>query len=199
MDELSTYPPFATAEDFATFAKRNLDEFDTASVESYLAEAAELIREECEWQVWPQLEDDEMTLDGSGTAELVLPVHRLAGVTSVVECGTELTVDGDDASFDWSRDGILTKRGYGLWTRQRRGVVLVLTHGWVNSPNSLKNLSCAMAGRQFASPLGETRQQAGVVSVSYSSTGPAGGSSAGGVVLTAADKAKLKPFIGGHR
>jgi hypothetical protein len=198
VDELSTYDPFATADDFAKWARRNLNEFDTASVELYLGAASTVIREFCEWQVWPQLVDDVLTLDGPGAAELILPVRQVAGVSAVAELGTDLTVDGDSADFDWSTAGILTRR-YGWWTARRRGIVAVVTHGWVTVPTSLVAQTCAVAGRAFASPLGATREQAGAVSVTYSSTAAPGASGSGGVALTDGDRARLAPFRGGYR
>lgn len=192
MDELSTYDPFATAEDFATFLRRDLSGFDTASAEDALAASSSEIRDYCEWQIWPRLVDDVLTVDGRGGFELVLPVPHVTDVASVVEDGATL-VEGDD--YEWSYEGILERRGT-WWIIKRRAIVITLSHGYSVAPPTLKNMSMSVAARSFASPAGEIREQAGAVAVTHSQTAPG---VSGGIVLLDGDRRRLGRYRGGYR
>lgn len=192
MDQLDSYPPFATAADFATILKTNLSAEDTATVETLLAASSKKIRQACGWQVWPSVEDT-LTRDGNGSGELLLPVNYVTAVDAVSDDGVELTA-GDD--YDWSEYGILTRTGRSVWTRKRRGVVIGLTHGYADSPQDLMVLSVAVASRQFDSPRGRIREQAGQVSVTYSQTSP---SVSGGVVLLKVDIEQLSGYRAARR
>lgn len=193
MDELSTYESFATGEDFATAIQRDLNDAQTATAELLLDGASAEIRKICEWQVWPQLVDDVLTVNGTGATELVLPVSRVAAVTLVVENGVTLT---EGVDYEWSEDGILTRCNWGRWTLRRRGIVLTVTHGFATRPNDLILLTCNVAGRSFVSPTGDTREQAGAVSVNHATTETG---VSGGIVLTDADRRRLKGYRGGYR
>lgn len=192
MDELTTYPPLATAEDFATFAKRNLSAADTATVETLIKGASNSIRRYCEWQIWPQVAGDELTLDGDGGSIQMLPVPRVAEVVKVIECGIELVADTD---YTWSANGWLRRKG-GCWTRQDRGMVVTLSHGYATEPDELVDLVCSMVARQYASPLGAIHEQAGSVSISYSIGLP---TVVGGLALTDREKGMLVAYRGGDR
>jgi hypothetical protein len=191
MDELTTYDPFATAEDFATFARRNLSAPDTATVEDLLKGASNAIRRHCEWQIWPQVAGDELTLDGDGGSSQLLPVTKVIEVIRVVECGIELS----STDYSWSALGWLRRKG-GCWTREDRGLVITLTHGYADKPFELVELACSVAARQFASPLGATYELAGSVAVNHSQTGP---TMAGGVTLTNREIDALTFYRGGDR
>lgn len=197
MDELSTYDPFATAEDFATFFKRDLSALDTATVNQNLEMASYIIRQECGWQIWPQITDDQFELDGPGARNLLLPVNYVTAVGGITELDTDL-VDGTD--FEWSRHGIITRGAGALylsWTNRRRGITVSgVTHGYVNVPGSLKNLAMGMVGRTFDSPSGRIREQAGLVAVTYPQTGP---SLSGQLGITAFERALLSGFKAASR
>jgi hypothetical protein len=218
VDELSTYEPFATAADFAAYARMPLNEFDTASAELYLAAASLVIRNACGWQVWPQLVDDELLVDGHGGRHLMLPASRVADVSSVTlhwqnADDTEL----DPSAYRWTRAGCITlyptsaasfwgpgalvwddwtSVGYS-WPFRQKAATVIATHGFVNNPLDLKLLTCALAGRAFAGPLPLGRQQAGQVSVS----GPKERSDGTlpGIDLTQNDMRRLTGYMGGYR
>lgn len=203
MDELGTYPSFATPGDFATWARRPLSDVDTATAQLLLDAVAAEIRKACEWQVWPALSGDTLTLDGLGGFQRVLPVSRVTAITSVVDNGITL-VEGTD--YDWSTKGILDRLGNRWWSKKRRGLVLVLDHGYAGNPanagpntapNDLILLNCAIAGREFGPALGGiARESAGAVQVQHQKTADG---VAPTVELTAGDKARLKGYRGGYR
>lgn len=194
MDELSTYDPFASAADFAHYIGSPPLTGDRETRATDLLAAASLeIRKACEWQVWPLLAGDVLTLDGKGGAFRALPVSRVVAVNSVVENGTTL-VEGKD--YDWSADGILDRLGGAWWSRKRRGLVVNLDHGFSTQPPDLKMLAMQVAGRGWSVPLPVIRQQAGQVSLQVA-VGQSGDVPV--VALSAADLLRLKGYRGGYR
>lgn len=192
MDELSTYDPFATPAAFGVYIGRTIAEDDARAL-ALLAASSLAIRNACEWQVWPLLTDDVMTLDGRGGTQRVLPCSRVVDVASVVENGVTL-VEGTD--FDWSSDGILDRLGGAWWTRKRRGIVAMVSHGYATLPADLNLLAMQVAGRGWDSPLPRAREQAGQVSVQYAISQDG---TMVGVELTEPDKLRLKAYRGGYR
>jgi hypothetical protein len=120
-----------------------------------------------------------------------LPVTKVAEVVRIVECGTELA----STDYSWSALGWLRRKGQ-CWTREDRGLAITLTHGYANQPFELVELTCSIAARQFASPLGAIREQAGSVAVTYSQSAP---SVSGGVTLTPREINSLVFYRGGDR
>lgn len=217
MDELSTYDPFATAADFAAYARMPLNEFDTASAELYLAAASLAIRNVCGWQVWPQLVDDELLVEGRGGRHLMLPASRVADVSSVVlhwqnADDTEL----DPTAYRWTRAGLITLfptstssfwgpgalvwdeacAGY-TWPFRQNAATITATHGLVNNPIDLKLFACQLAGRAFASPLPIGRQQAGQILIAGPTPRPDG--TLAGIEISPAERARLTGYMGGYR
>lgn len=81
----------------------------------------------CGWHVTPVRVDDEVTLDGPGSAVLVLPTLRLIELTGVVENGVELDVDTD---LYVSARGLVRKRSGVWWPRNYGSIVVTMTHGF---------------------------------------------------------------------
>lgn len=190
MDELSTYQPFATATQFASWAQRALSPADTATVTQNLAAAASEIRRVCEWQVWPQLVDDVLTLDGPGGRLLRLPVSRLVAVASITQDGTELDAD----AYEWSRNGVVEAN---RWTSRRRGIVATVTHGFATCPPDLTLLNCQLAGRAGREARGPVNvERAGSVQLGY--VVPQSGIMPS-IELAAADLRRLSGYRGGYR
>jgi hypothetical protein len=218
VDELSAYEPFATAADFAAYARRPLDEFDTASVELYLAAASLEIRKACGWQVWPQLVDDELLIENQAGRHILLPVTRVASVASVTlhwqgADDTEL----DASAYRCTRSGRLTLYptsansfwgpGAGWWydwslmpgrpVFTQASLTVVATHGLTVKPVDLTLMACRLAGRTFAGPLPLGRQQAGQISIAGPKERADG--TLPGVELTALDLHQLTAYMGGYR
>lgn len=190
MDELSTYDPFATAAEYAAYARRSLSAEDTATADQNLAAASAEIRRHCEWQIWPQLVDDTLILDTIGGRLLVLPVSHVVAIASIHDDGMLL----EETAYEWSRNGVIER---GCWSRKRRAAEVVLTHGFATRPNDLKLLACQLAGRAESAGRGPVNsERAGNVQVSYAipqtAVMPA-------VELTAADQRRLSGYLGGYR
>ncbi len=72
------------------------------------------------------VEDDEITLDGSGTDALLLPNFPVSDVFLVTVGGTELVADTD---YTLGPAGILYRLG-ATWALGRANVAITYTHGW---------------------------------------------------------------------
>lgn len=186
MNEFDTYAPFADPEDFCTYAKIDtLSPADTQTVLDLLAAASTKVRDFCEWPIWPQQVDDELTVDGTGAYRIILPVKRLQTVAKVVENDVEL----DPTSYRWSAAGIVRRLGQ-RWTSYERGLVFTLTYGYSGekAPTPINQLVCEIVGRKFDSPRNRVREQAGQTSVTFGQTSVG---RAGEVHLLPGDKADL--------
>ncbi len=95
--------------------------------ERLLAAALGLARRYCGWHVTPVLEDDEVTLDGTGTCLLVLPTLKVVELTSITEDGVDLA---EGISQSARAPGCLFKESGGLWTRGYSNIVVTYTHGY---------------------------------------------------------------------
>lgn len=67
-----------------------------------------------------------VTLDGPGSALLVLPTLRLVQLTSVVENGVTLNV----ADLHVSARGLVRKRSGARWSEHYGSIVVTMTHGF---------------------------------------------------------------------
>lgn len=81
----------------------------------------------CGWHVTPVREDDVVTLDGPGSALLVLPTLRLVELTGVVENGVALDVATE---LYVSSRGLVRKRSGAWWSRHYGSIVVTMTHGF---------------------------------------------------------------------
>lgn len=136
----------------------------TLDPEAVLA-AEGIIRDYCGWHIAPAITET-LTLDGSGTYRMFLPSLRIKSITSIVEDGKTLGV-GD---YDWSENGTVEKAAGRLpWTTKRRGVVIVLVHGYDHCPAGVNDLAKQLAK---AGPAAITRAQIGQTSVTYSAAAP---------------------------
>jgi len=84
-------------------------------------------RRYCGWHVTPVREDDEVTLDGPGSALLILPTLRLVELTAVTEDGVELDIATD---LSVSARGLVRKKSGLWWSRQYGSIVVTMTHGF---------------------------------------------------------------------
>jgi hypothetical protein len=146
--EWSAYDPFATPEDYATFAQRDLSDVEAGTVTLLLASASAL---EC---------------NGTGAREMVLPVRKLIDLTNIAEDGTDLDPD----AYTWTRMGTIKRVDGARWTDRDRGLIVTASHGFEASPWDLVELSCklvALTAPNLGTPRGAVRLQAGGVQVQY--------------------------------
>jgi hypothetical protein len=191
--------PFATATDFATYARRSLSAADTATVERHLAGVSRRIRNFCGWHIWPRHVDEVVRVEGTGGRLLVLPTLQLVSISSIVE-----DPDGDAPTtldptiYRTSPAGMVRLVTGGSWGSEFMPYDVAMTHGYDDNPDppvngsaapeDLVELTCQVVGRAFMSPTGAIREQSGTVAITYSQTGPA---ASGGIALLRAEKDAL--------
>jgi hypothetical protein len=145
-----------------------------------LEAASAAVRGYCDRQ-FDYVEDDELTIDGSGGEALLLPelpVYDVA-VTYVDPDGDEDEVDTEDYAIDFP-NGILYRHNEGCWTRGRQNVLVTYSHGYVLPdetppdgvqalPDDLQMVVLQIASRVVANPDGRaaSAETIGSYSVTY--------------------------------
>jgi hypothetical protein len=86
----------------------------------------------CGWHVTGVREDDEVTIDGPGSALLVLPTLRLVALTGVVEHGLALDVALD---LHVSARGLVRKRSGMCWSAHYGAITVTMNHGFDDAPD----------------------------------------------------------------
>jgi hypothetical protein len=157
---------FATVAELAAYLARDIDNADASALLA-LSLASDTVRAYIGQDI-TSVEDDEITLDGSGTTLLLLPQQPVTAVSSVVEDDEELTFDED---YYWSAWGGLTRISR-PWVRTPRRIVVTYSHGYATVPGPVKAATLALAGRLIDSPSGVKQETIGAYSVTYSSGTP---------------------------
>lgn len=177
---------FATVAELAAYLARDIDNADPSALLA-LSLASDAVRAYVRQEI-TSVEEDEITLDGTGTTLVLLPELPVTDVYSVIEDGLELTYDED---FYWSAQGELIRvepRWEGItrverpweslkrierrWIKKPRAVVVTYSHGYTNIPGPIKGATLALAGRLVDSPAGVKQETIGAYSVTYSSGTP---------------------------
>ncbi|MST50575.1 hypothetical protein [Mobiluncus porci] len=144
------------------------------------------IRSFCGWHVAPVVTET-VTLDGTGGYHLNLPTGRLLDVTGLKIAG----IAAPPESYDWSQSGMIQLRG-GRFPARFRSVEVTMRHGYsLEEVPDVAQIIRQVVVNAAASPMGVLRENAGGVSIEYSTTGAG---IAGGVSLLARDRAALAPY-----
>lgn len=141
--------------------------------------ASRAIRRYCGWHVTPVIEET-LTLDGPGGPLLRLPTLHVEEITSLKINGQDVDVD----SLEWSQTGMVRRSA---WPAKFRSIQIGIKHGFEDAAD-VKQIVQQIVGNAISSPLGATREQAGQVSISWSTTAPG---VAGGISLLQRDLAVL--------
>lgn len=151
--------------------------YDDAAV----AAAAAAVRTYCNWHIAPTI-TEELTLDGSGGVIQPLPTLHLTAVAAVVEEGNDVPI----VAGLWTEAGYLWRSS--RWTRQLRGLVATITHGFDECPLEVAAVVASLAKR---GPVGTSieRESAGGVSIGYGA-----GRAAGPIGLGAYEEAVLDHY-----
>ena len=171
-------PPFASA---ALMEARSLGAITTAShpfLEDELRAATRAIREFCRWHVAPARP---VTYRRAGRLadDVWLSAMEVASINAV-------TIDGRE----WSADEVAAVEFDSLtgWTNLRgRRVAVTYTAGFETVPEDVVALTLELAASALGTSLGQTREQAGSVSVTYDRTG-------GGIAEGSLAAARLIPY-----
>jgi hypothetical protein len=170
-------PDFAEPVDVENFTKGQIERSDPRVLDAIKAVTSS-IRKEAGWHIGPMVTGHTLTLDGPGGKKLNLPTLKLVTLTSITQLGVVLPLDDD--SHDWSELGLVEKRDGTCWTDRYRKIVAVMDHGF-DDLSDLKFLTLSLVSRGLASPMGATREQAGNMSIQWST--PQAGVSGGLVPL----------------
>lgn len=133
-------------------------------IPSLITGACEGIRRYCGWHVTPEIQET-LTLDSHGGIWLKLPTLRVKEITELQIDGTVIPAD----SYTWSEKGMLRLKK-GTFPDDYQCVKVSLKHGFETT--TLKQVVTQVIINALASPLGVTREQAGSISVAWSSTAP---------------------------
>lgn len=147
--------------------------------------ATRAIRRYCGWHIAGSLTET-VTLDGPDSSLLQLATMNITEITSVVENGDVVPLDG----LEWSASGEIRKFSRGCWTDRYRAIAVTLTHGFPDAPDVAQIIMQASAAA-LSSPMGATREQAGQVSISWATTAPG---VSGGLSLLQRDLAILDTY-----
>ncbi|MFJ2631063.1 hypothetical protein ACIO6U_03740 [Streptomyces sp. NPDC087422] len=115
---MAPLPPFATADDLNERVSWDLSDMERAQASRLLADASNLIRAAAGYQQISRVDDDVVTLRGSGTGRLRLPQRPVRDVTAVAGLG----------GTEWAWDGgvSLDRLPWGLWLGP---VTVTYSHG----------------------------------------------------------------------
>lgn len=176
--------PFVTEQEFANYLRTSFDEEDAATAAQLLADAQGTIEDE----VGQRLEQstDTVTLDGSGTEELLLPRWPVTAVTSVTvtEASGTVKVLSTPADYSWSQSGVLTRKG-GCWPDGDRSVDVVYTPGYAQLPTNVKRICRRLAASAWHNPAGADSEDTGDHRVRWAAPGGE---------LTTGEKRMLDPY-----
>lgn len=158
---------------------------DDPRSEMLLSGAKRAIRNYCQWHVSPSREET-LTMDGHGGRIQRLPSFHVTAVSEVKDAGVLLEYR---THYRWSESGMLSRTA-GEWSHEFRDIDITFTHGHDDTPE-LVSVALAVVSRALSSPMGATREQAGQMSVSWSTTSPG---VAGGMALLATELAILDHY-----
>ncbi|MGE2714199.1 hypothetical protein ACQI4L_09090 [Mycolicibacterium litorale] len=100
---------------------------DDAETLRLLSAGLTAARRFCGWHVTGVREEDVVTMDGPGSALLVLPTLRLVELTAVVEDGVTLDVA---TALDVSPRGLVRKRSGTRWSDRFGSIKVTMKHGF---------------------------------------------------------------------
>jgi hypothetical protein len=128
------------------------------TTDAALEAACDVVRDYVSQQL-DLVEDDVITIHGTGTRALLLPELPVNAVTTVTVNGAALT--------DWTvdSDGLLWRNSPGWWERGFQYVV-TYDHGYETVPAILKRVACQLAAAAVR-PAGVKAESAGPFSVTY--------------------------------
>lgn len=156
----------ATTSDLSAILRREIDEEDTAAL--FALDSASAMIEAYLGQPVGEVEDDTVTLDGTGTRVVLLPAFPVSDVSTVSIDGEEL--DADD--YQWSATGELRRTG-AAWPTTLRSIEVTYTHGYATTPAAIVAIAATMAARLYETPIATRQESIGGYSVTYANPGGA--------------------------
>lgn len=146
------YAPLVTVDDFHEWHRiTTATDDDNARIQTALEIASSAIRGITGKTISP-VDDETVTIDGSGASVLLIPAAYLPirAITGIYEDATQLDATRD---YEWSRSGILRRRG-GVWTDHLRGVTATVSYGYDPLPRDIAGVCLSLAKRLYDAPDG---------------------------------------------
>lgn len=157
---------FAEVGDMVNFLQLAIETPEqVAAANRALVEATAAIKNYCNQQI-ELVEDDEITLDGTGWRRLFLPELPVTAVVSVEEDGEALTVTDD---YKLGQHGILHRVG-GNWPAGIQIVTITYSHGCAEIPDDIVAVCTRAASRAYQAGL-KAAETEGVPGISSKSLG----------------------------
>lgn len=175
--------PLATPAELATYSKGQIRADDPRAA-LLLGGASAAIRRYCRWHITPVITQT-ARLDGRGGPDLALKTLHLVDVVAISEHGRPF----DPLTLEWSELGNIRHPG-GCWTTRYRAITVTFEHGFEQA-DDVKQIVLQVVANALSSPMGITREQAGQVSISWSTTAPG---VSGGISLLERDLALLDTY-----
>lgn len=168
------------------------DELDPSTSRLFRELASGEVRAFCGQEFTPRT-DDEVLLDGRGTAVLLLPELPVLDVSLLEEGpgGARVELAGPSSSspaWEWSEDGIV-RRLSGVFVKRFRYYRFLYSHGWEPIPDAVKSVVLGITSRSIDSPGGGERSET-LGRYSYTKAG-----AEAGVGLFAPDRVTLAPYV----
>lgn len=165
-----TWPDLLTSAEFsaASYGKIRPDD---PRLPILLEGASAAVRSYCGWHVTPVI-TEKLLLDGGTGRVLTLPSLHVLDITGVTVLGEALDADAL-ADLEWSERGSVRAGATGVhtWPERWRSIEVELLHGYASAPDLVSVVQQVVANA-ISSPLGATREQAGALSVMWSTTAP---------------------------
>lgn len=103
---------------------------------------------------------DNLTVNGTGTRDLILPIRDVANISGVM-------IDGEDIEVEWDEHGLLTRADGRLWPRQRRAVTVTATWGFQPIPDDIAAAVQDQAEVGYTIIRGLSSKQVGGITLTY--------------------------------
>ncbi len=133
-----------TVEDYESAIGTELDPVMVVRVDEALESASEAVRRHCA-QTFDLVTDDEIVLDGTGTAALILPELPVVDISEVTI--TLTTGATETPTYSLGRHGgILRRTGWRIWPPGYGNIAVTYTHGYTAIPDDLKKVIIQLAG-----------------------------------------------------
>lgn len=160
---------FCSVADLEDWLQIAIAEDKTASAQRAIAEASASIRNYCH-QAFDEAEDDEVTLDGTGTHKLLLPqlpVVEVAAVEVEDYNGDMDALDVDD--YRLGQHGILYRLD-AVWPAGIQNIQVTYSHGYETIPDDIQAICVRAAGRAYQAGL-RADEAGGVPGIASTSLG----------------------------
>ena len=185
-------PPLLSPSEFSIGTKGAI-KFSDPRLPALLDGASAAIRRYCGWHIAPLIEDV-YTLDYDGGSIVTLQTLRLVDVLALKVWDHEYSAE-ELASLKWSHNGEIAfpHPGRGMYPGAGfRAINVAMQHGFdLDAVADVKQIVQQVVGNAIASPMGATKEQAGQVAISWSTTAPG---VSGGISLLERDYAVLNQY-----